>query len=97
MLREETNAHSKRTMHSAKYKIVVEQHEDGFVAYPLGSAGSVAGQGDTAAGQPLGQRHAEMASTAVGATLEEFRNDRADGHVANMPYRAVVECGEFSP
>jgi predicted RNase H-like HicB family nuclease len=35
-------------MHSAKYKIVVEQHKDGFVAYPLGSAGSVTGQGDTA-------------------------------------------------
>jgi predicted RNase H-like HicB family nuclease len=35
-------------MHSAKYKIVVEQHKDGFVAYPLGSAGSITGQGDTA-------------------------------------------------
>jgi len=35
-------------MHSAKYKIVVEQHEDGFVAYPLGFAGSVTGQGATA-------------------------------------------------
>jgi len=50
---------------------------------------------DTAAGQPLGQRHAEMASTAVGATLKEFENDRTVGHVANMPYRAVVECGDF--
>lgn len=35
-------------MTSAKYKIVVEQHEDGFVAYPLGFAGCVVGQGDNA-------------------------------------------------
>lgn len=35
-------------MSSTKYKIVVEQHEDGFVASPLGFAGSVIGQGDTA-------------------------------------------------
>ncbi len=35
-------------MTSAKYKIVVEQHEDGFVAYPLGFAGCVVGQGDSA-------------------------------------------------
>lgn len=35
-------------MSSTKYKIIVEQHEDGFVAYPLGFAGCVVGQGDTA-------------------------------------------------
>ncbi len=35
-------------MTSAKYKIVVEQHEDGFVAYPLGFAGGVVGQGENA-------------------------------------------------
>ncbi len=35
-------------MKSTKYKIVVEQHEDGFVAYPLGFAGCVVGQGNTA-------------------------------------------------
>jgi predicted RNase H-like HicB family nuclease len=28
-------------------KIIVEQHEDGFVAYPLGVEGVVVGQGDT--------------------------------------------------
>jgi hypothetical protein len=36
-------------MSSTTYKIIVEQHEDGFVAYPLGFAGCVVGQGDTAA------------------------------------------------
>ena len=28
-------------------KIIVEQHSDGYVAYPLGLLGSVVGQGDT--------------------------------------------------
>ena len=31
-----------------KFKIIVEQYKDGFVAYPLGLAGCVIGQGDTA-------------------------------------------------
>jgi predicted RNase H-like HicB family nuclease len=29
------------------YKIVVERHPDGYVAYPLGLKGVVVGQGDT--------------------------------------------------
>ena len=29
------------------YKVVVEKHEDGFVAYPLGMKGVVVGQGNT--------------------------------------------------
>ncbi len=28
-------------------KIIVEKHEDGFVAYPLGIKGGIAGEGDT--------------------------------------------------
>jgi len=28
-------------------KIIVEKHDDGFVAYPLGLKGGVVGQGDT--------------------------------------------------
>jgi predicted RNase H-like HicB family nuclease len=28
-------------------KIIVEKHEDGFVAYPLGLKGGIAGEGDT--------------------------------------------------
>ena len=35
-------------MSSTKFKIIVEQHEDGVGAYPLGFAGCVVGQGDTA-------------------------------------------------
>lgn len=30
-----------------QFKIVVEQHPDGYVAYPLGLKGVVVGQGDT--------------------------------------------------
>ena len=30
-----------------QFKVVVEQHEDGFVAYPIGLNGVVVGQGDT--------------------------------------------------
>lgn len=30
-----------------QYKIVVEKHPDGYVAYPLGIKGTVIGQGDT--------------------------------------------------
>jgi predicted RNase H-like HicB family nuclease len=33
---------------SRKIKIIVEKHEDGFVAYPCGMKGTVVGQGDTA-------------------------------------------------
>jgi predicted RNase H-like HicB family nuclease len=29
-------------------KFVVEQHRDGFIAYPLGLQGAVVGEGDTA-------------------------------------------------
>ena len=30
-----------------RFKIIVEQHPDGFVAYPLGLQGIVVGEGDT--------------------------------------------------
>lgn len=29
------------------FKIIVEKHEDGYVAYPIGLKGVVVGQGDT--------------------------------------------------
>lgn len=32
-----------------QFKVVVEQHEDGFVAYPVGLNGVVVGEGDTEA------------------------------------------------
>jgi len=30
-----------------QYKIIVEKHPDGYVAYPLGFKGVIVGQGDT--------------------------------------------------
>lgn len=30
-----------------RYKIVVEQHADGYVAYPVGNVGVIVGEGDT--------------------------------------------------
>ena len=30
-----------------QYKIIVEKHPDGYVAYPLGIKGVIVGQGDT--------------------------------------------------
>ncbi len=30
-----------------QYKIIVEKHSDGYVAYPLGVKGAVVGEGDT--------------------------------------------------
>ena len=30
-----------------QYKIIVEKHADGYVAYPLGIKGVIVGQGDT--------------------------------------------------
>jgi len=32
---------------SRQLKIIVEQHSDGYVAYPLGMKGTVVGQGDS--------------------------------------------------
>jgi predicted RNase H-like HicB family nuclease len=29
------------------FKIIIEKHEDGFVAYPLGLKGVIVGEGDT--------------------------------------------------
>ena len=33
--------------YSQEFKIIVEKHPDGYVAYPLGVKGVVVGQGDT--------------------------------------------------
>jgi len=29
------------------FKVIVEKHEDGYIAYPIGLRGSVLGQGDS--------------------------------------------------
>ena len=47
-------------------KIVVEKHEDGFVAYPIGLKGVVVGEGDTF------QEAYEDAKSAVKFHIETF-------------------------
>lgn len=46
MNKREYKRRSKRTSAEA-FKILVEKHEDGYVAYPLGLKGVVVGQGDS--------------------------------------------------
>ena len=42
------NFHKCKDVHLMKqYKIIVEKHSDGYIAYPLGLKGVVVGQGDT--------------------------------------------------
>jgi predicted RNase H-like HicB family nuclease len=40
-------ATTSRKSSTGPYKIIVEKHADGYVAYPLGVKGVVIGQGDT--------------------------------------------------
>ena len=57
-------------------KFVVEQHEDGYVAYPLGLRGAVVGQGETDV-EALAD-----AQSAARFHLETFGSDAlADGEV----------------
>lgn len=51
------------------YKIIVEKHEDGYVAYPLGLKGVVVGQGDT-----YEEAFADVKS-AVKSHIETFGKD----------------------
>jgi predicted RNase H-like HicB family nuclease len=39
--------HLEKEVHMRQYKIIVEKHPDGYVAYPLGIKGVVVGEGDT--------------------------------------------------
>lgn len=42
------NLYSVRTKEPMKqFKIVIEKHPDGYVAYPIGVVGAIVGQGDT--------------------------------------------------
>jgi len=36
-----------RFYHMRQFKVIVEKHPDGYVAYPLGLKGVVVGEGDT--------------------------------------------------
>jgi predicted RNase H-like HicB family nuclease len=53
-------------------KVIVEKHEDGYVAYPLGLKGVVVGQGDTY-DEALADVRSEARQQAVQARLESNR------------------------
>ncbi|MCG8450292.1 MAG: hypothetical protein MI725_12045 [Pirellulales bacterium] len=67
-------------------KFIVEQHSDGFIAYPLGLRGVVVGQGDT--------RDSALADAQSAAKfhLQTFGNEAMTGE--SQPIDAeVVEVG----
>jgi predicted RNase H-like HicB family nuclease len=55
-----------------QYKIIVEKHPDGFVAYPLGLKGVVVGQGDTY------EEALSDVKSAIKFHIESFGNDVLD-------------------
>jgi len=55
-----------------QYKIVVEKHPDGYVAYPLGIKGVVVGQGDTY------EEALSDVKSAIRFHIESFGNEDLD-------------------
>jgi predicted RNase H-like HicB family nuclease len=55
-----------------KIKIIVEQHSDGFVGYPLGLKGVVIGQGDSY------EEALEDTKSAINFHIESFGTDAFD-------------------
>ena len=56
-----------------QFKIIVEKHADGYVAYPLGLKGVVVGEGDT-----YEEALADVKS-AIGFHIESFGSDVTEG------------------
>lgn len=67
-------------------KFIIEQHSDGFVAYPIGLKGAVVGQGDT--------RDAALADARSAAIMhiEVFGNE-VIVEESQPIYAEVVEAG----
>jgi predicted RNase H-like HicB family nuclease len=55
-----------------QFKVVVEKHPDGYVAYPLGLKGVVVGEGDTY------EEALEDVKSAIRFHVETFGNDVLD-------------------
>jgi predicted RNase H-like HicB family nuclease len=72
-----------------QYKVVVERHSDGYVAYPLGLKGVVVGQGDT-------YREAlDDVSSAIRFHIETFGNSALETEEAVL--EAFVAEAELAP
>jgi predicted RNase H-like HicB family nuclease len=59
-----------------RFKLVVEKHRDGYVAYPIGLKGVVVGQGDTA------EEAVEDAQSAIPFHIDTFGTDATDSEDA---------------
>ena len=57
----------------SQFKIVVEKHSDGYVAYPLGLNGVVVGQGDT------DEAALSDVKSAIRVHIETFGREALDG------------------
>ncbi len=60
-----------------KYKIIVEKHPDGYVAYPIGIKGIVVGQGDTY------EQALSDVKSAVECHLETFGSEAPDTSIGD--------------
>ena len=69
-----------------RFKVIVEKHPDGYVAYPLGLRGVVVGQGDS-----YEEALADVTS-AIGFHIETFGEDAIDGDAPGLD-AFVAEAG----
>lgn len=74
-----------------QFKIIVEKHPDGYVAYPLGLKGVVVGEGDTY------EEALEDVTSAIRSHIETFgpdifedADDRA--RINHPPCRPLASC-----
>jgi predicted RNase H-like HicB family nuclease len=62
-----------------QFKIVIEKHPDGYVAYPIGVVGAIVGQGDTY------EEALSDVKSAIACYAEVFGKERLD----DIPYIEV--------
>lgn len=67
-------------------KIVIEQHEDGYVAYPVGLDGVVVGEGDTA----------EAALADVRSAIQFHVTTFGQGALADLPQEVILADVELA-
>ncbi len=60
----------------ALYKVIVEKHQDGYVAYPLGLRGVVVGEGNTY------EEALDNVKSAIRFHIEAFRSDVVETDLA---------------
>ena len=58
------------------YKVIVEKHQDGYVAYPLGLRGVVVGEGNTY------EEALDNVKSAIRFHIEAFRSDVVETDLA---------------